>query len=251
MPAVGLEYRFPFVASLGTSGTQVLEPIAQVIARPNETPHRPPARTRTRRASSSTTPRSSTGTSSRGYDRAEGGVRANVGVQYTITGADGLYANALFGQSYPARRPELVPARATSSMSGRDSGLDIGAIRLCRPARSSRLTATSRSSPAAASTRTISASSVSRPARRRISTRGCRSRPPSPMRATAPSRRSAIDQRREGILGIGAPGTSRRTGIVTGSRLLDLDRYLTGARPVRRRVPRSIRRPRSTSARQI
>ena len=37
MPAIGIDYRFPFVASLGSSGTQILEPIAQVIARPNET----------------------------------------------------------------------------------------------------------------------------------------------------------------------------------------------------------------------
>ena len=37
MPAVGLEYRFPFIGSLGTSGQQILEPIAQIIARPNET----------------------------------------------------------------------------------------------------------------------------------------------------------------------------------------------------------------------
>ncbi len=42
MPAIGLEYRFPFVASLGDNGTQVIEPIAQIIARPERDPHRRP-----------------------------------------------------------------------------------------------------------------------------------------------------------------------------------------------------------------
>jgi LPS-assembly protein len=37
MPAAGVEYRFPFVAGTGSTTTQVIEPIAQVIARPSET----------------------------------------------------------------------------------------------------------------------------------------------------------------------------------------------------------------------
>ena len=35
MPTVGLEYRYPFI-SVQSWGTQTIEPIAQVIARPNE-----------------------------------------------------------------------------------------------------------------------------------------------------------------------------------------------------------------------
>ena len=35
MPTVGLEYRYPFI-SVSSWGTQTVEPIAQVIARPNE-----------------------------------------------------------------------------------------------------------------------------------------------------------------------------------------------------------------------
>ena len=67
-----------------------------------------------------------------GYDRVEGGVRANVGVQYTVTGADNFYANVLFGQSYQLagrnsfRQPDLANV-------GLDSGLDIPRLRLCRP----------------------------------------------------------------------------------------------------------------------
>ena len=40
MPTVGVEYRYPFI-SVHSWGTQTIEPIAQVIARPNETPNRP------------------------------------------------------------------------------------------------------------------------------------------------------------------------------------------------------------------
>ena len=36
MPTVGLEYRYPFI-SVQSWGTQTIEPIAQIIARPNET----------------------------------------------------------------------------------------------------------------------------------------------------------------------------------------------------------------------
>src|SRR6185312_13114337 len=35
MPAVGIEYRFPFI-SVHSWGTQTIEPIAQIILRPNE-----------------------------------------------------------------------------------------------------------------------------------------------------------------------------------------------------------------------
>src|SRR5690606_26380141 len=35
-----------------------------------------------------------------GYDRIEGGGRANVGVQYTLSLANGAFANVMIGQSY-------------------------------------------------------------------------------------------------------------------------------------------------------
>jgi LPS-assembly protein len=98
-PAIGLEYRYPFIASLGTSGQQILEPIAQIIARPNETrigslPNEDAQSLVFDDTSLFDWDKFS------GYDRAEGGVRANLGVQYTVTGADNFYANVLFGQSY-------------------------------------------------------------------------------------------------------------------------------------------------------
>jgi LPS-assembly protein len=125
MPAVGIEYRFPFVADLGTSGTQILEPIAQVIARPNETQvgHLP-----NEDAQSLVFDDTSLFDWDKfsGYDRAEGGVRANVGLQYTVTGADGFYANLLFGQSYQlAGRNSFQQADLANV--GLDSGLDTSA----------------------------------------------------------------------------------------------------------------------------
>ena len=122
MPAIGLEYRFPFVASLGTSGTQIIEPIAQIIARPNETRigHLP-----NEDAQSLVFDDTSLFDWDKfsGYDRAEGGVRANVGIQYTVTGADGFYANVLFGQSYQlAGRNSFRQADLANV--GLESGLD-------------------------------------------------------------------------------------------------------------------------------
>lgn len=122
MPAVGIDYRYPLVASLGTSGTQILEPIAQVIARPNETRI---GRLPNEDAQSLVFDDTSIFNWDKfsGWDRAEGGVRANVGVQYTVTGADGFYGNALFGQSYQLagrnsfRQDDFVNT-------GRDSGLE-------------------------------------------------------------------------------------------------------------------------------
>ncbi len=49
MPTVGLEYRYPFI-NVQSWGTQTIEPIAQVIVRPNETADRQAGRTKTRRA---------------------------------------------------------------------------------------------------------------------------------------------------------------------------------------------------------
>jgi LPS-assembly protein len=122
MPAVGIEYRFPFVADLGTSGTQILEPIAQVIARPSETRvgHLP-----NEDAQSLVFDDTSLFDWDKfsGYDRAEGGVRANVGIQYTVTGADGFYGNLLFGQSYQLAGLNSFEQADLANV-GLESGLD-------------------------------------------------------------------------------------------------------------------------------
>ncbi|MBD2749746.1 LPS-assembly protein LptD [Microvirga sp. BT688] len=121
-PAIGLEYRYPFVASLGTSGQQILEPIAQIIARPNETrigslPNEDAQSLVFDDTSLFDWDKFS------GYDRVEGGVRANVGLQYTVTGADDFYANVLFGQSYQVAGRNSFRQGDLANV-GLDSGLE-------------------------------------------------------------------------------------------------------------------------------
>jgi LPS-assembly protein len=122
MPAVGMEYRFPLVAKLGETATQVVEPIAQVIARPNETRV---GRLPNEDAQSLVFDDTSLFNWNKfsGYDRVEGGVRANVGLQYTINGADGLYANALVGQSFHLAGQNSFRKGDLANV-GRDSGLE-------------------------------------------------------------------------------------------------------------------------------
>jgi LPS-assembly protein len=122
MPAVGLEYRFPLVGSLGPSLTQVVEPIAQVIARPNETRI---GRLPNEDAQSLVFDDTSLFDWDKfsGYDRAEGGVRANLGAQYTLTGANGFSADALIGQSFHLAGVNSFQPGDIANV-GRDSGLE-------------------------------------------------------------------------------------------------------------------------------
>lgn len=98
MPSVGLDYRFPFIArSMGV--THQIEPIAQIVVRPNETSiGRMPNEDAQSLVFDDTVLFSRNKFS--GFDRVEGGSRASVGVQYTATADNGAFANVLFGQSY-------------------------------------------------------------------------------------------------------------------------------------------------------
>lgn len=121
-PAVGLEYRFPLVASAGRFGTQMIEPIAQIVARPNEPRI---GRLPNEDSQSFVFDDSNLFDWDRfaGWDRVEGGVRANYGVQYTLAGHDGFYANAMIGQSVQvAGRNSYRPGDLVNV--GRDSGLE-------------------------------------------------------------------------------------------------------------------------------
>lgn len=98
MPGIGLDWRYPFVAQTGAI-THDFEPIAQVIARPNESK----AGTRPNEDAQSLFFDDTNlfeWNKFSGYDRVEGGVRANAGGQYTMTFKQGGYVNALFGQSF-------------------------------------------------------------------------------------------------------------------------------------------------------
>lgn len=98
MAGVGLEYRYPFIA-LSSFGTHQIEPIAQIILRPNETAvGKLPNEDAQSLLFDDTTLFSWDKFS--GYDRIEGGSRANVGAQYTFTANDGGSVRVLAGQSY-------------------------------------------------------------------------------------------------------------------------------------------------------
>ena len=120
VPGVGLEYRYPLLIA-SSFANQVIEPIGQVILRPNV-------------AHAGKTPNEDAQSlvfddttlfewnKYSGYDRVEGGTRANAGVQYTATFPTGGYVNALFGQSYALAGNNSYAVSDVSNV-GLDSGL--------------------------------------------------------------------------------------------------------------------------------
>jgi LPS-assembly protein len=121
MPTAGLEYRYPFI-SVQSWGTQIFEPIAQVIVRPDE-PNI--GKLPNEDAQSLVFDDSNLFKVDKfsGYDRVEGGGRANVGLQYTAQFNRGGYFNVLFGQSYHLFGANSFAAGDTTN-TGIDSGLD-------------------------------------------------------------------------------------------------------------------------------
>jgi LPS-assembly protein len=98
MPAVGVEYRYPFI-SVHSWGTQTITPVAQVVVRPNETsigkfPNEDSQSLIFDDSNLFKLDKFS------GWDRVEGGGRANVGVEYTAQFNRAGFVNVLFGQSY-------------------------------------------------------------------------------------------------------------------------------------------------------
>jgi LPS-assembly protein len=121
MPAAGMEYRYPFI-SVQSWGTQTVEPIAQIVVRPNEGSV---GRLPNEDAQSLIFDDSNLFKLDKfsGWDRAEGGTRANVGVQYTAQVNNAGFFNALFGQSYHLMgKNSFTDGGATNT--GLDSGLD-------------------------------------------------------------------------------------------------------------------------------
>jgi LPS-assembly protein len=121
MPTVGFEYRYPFI-NVNSWGTQTIEPIAQVIIRPNETQV---GKWINEDGQSLIFDDSNLFKVDKfsGYDRAEGGSRANYGLQYTAQFNKGGFVNMLFGQSYSLFGQNSF-AISDSSNTGLDSGLD-------------------------------------------------------------------------------------------------------------------------------
>jgi LPS-assembly protein len=121
MPAVGIEYRYPFIA-VQPWGTQTIEPVAQIIARPNE---QNIGKVPNEDAQSLIYDDSNLFRVDKfsGWDRVEGGTRANVGVQYTAQFNRAGFVNVLFGQSYQLFGKNSF-AVADTVNTGLDSGLE-------------------------------------------------------------------------------------------------------------------------------
>jgi LPS-assembly protein len=123
MPTAGVEYRYPFVDA-EPWGTQTIEPIAQLILRPNE-------------ASIGKFPNEDAQSlvfddsnlfrvdKFSGWDRVEGGGRANVGFQYTAQLNRAGTVNVMFGQSYQLFGENSFSAGVNDiTNTGLNSGLD-------------------------------------------------------------------------------------------------------------------------------
>jgi LPS-assembly protein len=121
MPTVGLEYRYPFI-NVQSWGTQTIEPIAQLIIRPNETSigSLPNEDSQSFIFDASNLFRVN---KFAGWDRVEGGGRLNVGGRYTAQFNQGGYLSVVAGQSYHLFGLNSFDV-ASSTNTGLDSGLD-------------------------------------------------------------------------------------------------------------------------------
>jgi LPS-assembly protein len=123
MATLGLELRWPVLFS-STSATHVLEPMAQVFARPDEPYVEDRLGIPNEDAQSFVFDATTLFERDKfaGYDRIEGGTRANLGLRYSGSFANGWTANALVGQSYHLAglnsfdQPDLVNVGAYSGL---------------------------------------------------------------------------------------------------------------------------------------
>ncbi len=119
MPTIGLDYRYPFFAAT-SFGSHVIEPIAQIIASPDEMDVGKRPNEDAQSLSFDDTNLFEWNKFS-GNDRHEGGVRANLGMQYTWNLPNGGWVNALAGRSF-----HLTGRNSFSSGDGVNTGLDSG-----------------------------------------------------------------------------------------------------------------------------
>ncbi|HEY6259411.1 MAG TPA: LPS-assembly protein LptD [Xanthobacteraceae bacterium] len=98
MPTAGLEYRYPFI-NVQSWGTQTIEPVAQVVLRPNESQYNALPNEDAQSLIFDDANLFKIDKFS-GWDRVEGGGRANAGIQYTAQFNRGGNVSLLFGESY-------------------------------------------------------------------------------------------------------------------------------------------------------
>jgi LPS-assembly protein len=123
MPTAGVEYRYPLV-DVEPWGTQTIEPIAQLIVRPNETQI---GKFPNEDAQSLVFDDSNLFKIDKfsGWDRVEGGGRANVGFQYTAQINRAGSVNVMFGESYQLFGTNSFSAGVNDiTNTGLNSGLD-------------------------------------------------------------------------------------------------------------------------------
>ncbi|MFN4141064.1 LPS-assembly protein LptD [Aestuariivirga sp.] len=125
MPTAGFDVRMPMIASHG-SMQSVLTPVFQMFAAPSEQRDRDNANEDAITLNFDT---SSLFLNDRfsGFDRQEGGVRANAGVNYTLMGANGGFLRASFGESFHIAGENSFAAG--SGLEGTSSDL-VGALAL-------------------------------------------------------------------------------------------------------------------------
>lgn len=121
MPTAGIDYRLPILATNGST-SHIFEPIAQVIVRPNETKVGELPNDDSQSLVFDDTILFDPNKFS-GFDRVEGGTRANVGFQYRMQMANGWSVNAMAGRSFHLAGENSYSEQDLTS-TGLESGLD-------------------------------------------------------------------------------------------------------------------------------
>lgn len=136
MPTAGLEARYPYLIQTATS-SHVIEPIAQLLVRPNEMDAGLLPNEDAQSLVFNTSNLFQADKFS-GYDRIEGGTRANVGLRYVGTFDTGYSLDALVGQSYQLAGENSF-AQTDLALAGIESGLEtarsdyVGSVALLTP----------------------------------------------------------------------------------------------------------------------
>jgi LPS-assembly protein len=138
MATAGLDLRWPVVFST-TSATHIIEPVAQIFVRPNER-YAGNYGIINEDAQSLVFDASTLFDRDKfsGFDRIEGGTRANLGIRYTGSFANGWSASAVVGQSFHLAgvnsfaQPDLVNAGAFSGLETNRSDY-VGMVALTAP----------------------------------------------------------------------------------------------------------------------
>ena len=120
MPAVGVDWSLPVLITVGKT-THIIEPIAQLIVRPDESDIGALPNNDAQSLVFDTSTLFQHDKFS-GYDRVEGGTRANLGVHYAGSFANGASINATVGESIQLAGTNSFANDATYEV-GNDSGL--------------------------------------------------------------------------------------------------------------------------------